>query len=85
VGGQPHPQQAGPKIPSSLNVHEKVAITILCGIWSKLLNPASAKLPKVEASAMEKGGNICCPTFFYSRKFHKIVNHLIFEQEQKNI
>jgi hypothetical protein len=26
----PHPQQAGPKIPSSLNVSKKVAIASLC-------------------------------------------------------
>jgi hypothetical protein len=67
-----------------------MAITILCGIWSKLLNPASAKnkkqkVPKVEASAMKKGEKLCCLTFFRSHKFHKIVNYLIFEQAQKKI
>ncbi len=30
----PHPQQAGPKIPPSLNVHRKVAISSICTLNS---------------------------------------------------
>jgi hypothetical protein len=39
VGMQPHFQQAGPKIPSSLNVFEKVALSslsVLSGLWNNI-------------------------------------------------
>ncbi len=34
VGVHPHPQLAGPRIPSSLNIRNKVAIASLCALWS---------------------------------------------------
>jgi hypothetical protein len=30
---RPHSEQAGPEIPSLLNVRKKVAISILCSLW----------------------------------------------------
>jgi hypothetical protein len=36
VGMHPYPQQARPKIPSSLNVPKKVTIATLCTLWTEL-------------------------------------------------
>ncbi len=60
-----------PAIPSSLNVREKVAITIRV-FWSKLLNPASAKLLKAEAFAMKKGEKFVVLPSFVATNFTKL-------------
>jgi hypothetical protein len=39
-----HPQQAGPKIPPSLNVHRKVAFSSLCILKSVLWSPISSQI-----------------------------------------
>jgi hypothetical protein len=79
----PRPQQAGRKIPLSLNVHEKVAITVPCGIWSKLLNPASAKLPKAEAFATIKEEKLVVLPSFVVINFTKLQIILFLNRYRK--
>ncbi len=39
--------------------------------------------PGSKSSNKKRGEKICCPTFFCSHKYHKIVNYFIFELVKK--
>jgi hypothetical protein len=50
---------------------------------SRISDPRS-QIPYLKTASKEMGEKICCPTFFCSQKYQKLINYFIFELLTKN-
>jgi hypothetical protein len=55
------------------------------GFYPSQIPDPGSQIPDPTTATKEEGENICCPTFFCSHKYHKIVNYFIFELKKKKI